>query len=148
MHGAGSLWQKRTTMMDIVKSDYDLRCVRTEDEPVALEIIRSVVTMEEQMPKLDFQAAYNAPLYSFIFRGFNEYIDLAAFYDCFVGPDRDMKLDGIVSAHVNPHTGALIIRWQSMALGSGGGARADADESDDGGSSRRRRRRHKKRRRR
>ena len=102
-------------MMDIVESDYDLSCVSREDRSVAIQIIRAVVTLERQMPKLELNAVFRDPLYSFAFKNLNKHLRTVELYRVFHSDERPMEFDNIVDTYTNPVTGSFTVRWRTSA---------------------------------
>lgn len=135
-------------MMDIVPSDYDLSCVQQEDRAVALQIIRAVVTLERQMPKVKLAAFFRYPLYSFAFSGLNKHLKTTVVYGTFHSDDRQMEFDSIVETYMNPVTGTFTVRWRSSLAAPPATYNNDDEallESGRPSSSRRRRKRRRRR---
>lgn len=106
--------------VEALAEEYDLSICNEADIPNARRIIWAVCTMEEQMPRLTLSPNRASGFYSFVFKNFNQYIDLKKFYQTFLSESRDPKLDCITDTLVNPQTGCLVIRWKMLASGSSG----------------------------
>lgn len=85
-----------------VVNDIDFSSVLKSDIPILKDILKEIFSFEHPMPKLDTDIFYVNNHYNVSIKNFAKQIDLADFYQKFLGPNRPANLEYITCIKVTP----------------------------------------------